>query len=172
MSWGGWRVYQTSQSEETFVKQLVNHRRLGSPGWTTRGQAAKTPAVKEGGRALPPSLNPILNDLLVPFSALCLCHFRALIAMQLISSGAGAVLTVPTECQGEDTRILKTSSAEWHWLSFWSRGQGWKFQLGRKNHTQPEKKNGYKDERKAKYVAQSFHEFKNIKCFLITFLPN
>lgn len=26
--------------------------------------------MKEGGRALPHSLNPVLNDLLVPFSAL------------------------------------------------------------------------------------------------------
>lgn len=70
VSWGGWRVYQTSQSEEMFVKQLVNHRQPGSPCWTTQRTCSQNPSCERRGPGTVHSLNPILNDLLVPFSAL------------------------------------------------------------------------------------------------------
>lgn len=50
LSCWGWRTYQTSQSEEMFVKQLVNHRQQGHRVEQRERHFAKTPAGKGRGR--------------------------------------------------------------------------------------------------------------------------
>ena len=158
-----------------FAKQLVNHKEPGSPCWTSRGTRSQNPSCERRGPAWLHSLNPISHDLsssiLCPFPS---CRFRAWRAPRLISSGPRALLTIPY-------RVPRWGSLV-HWKQSDTDGvfgprdkaesSSWEkritLNLGGK------KKKAYKDEQEAKYVAGSFHGFRNLfsSPFLITSLPN
>lgn len=164
VSWGGWRVYQTSQSEEMFVKQLVNHRRPRSPCWTTRRTRSQNPSCERREPDTVHSLNPIWMISWFHSLPFPLCHFRALTAGCLISSGprgsADHSLRVPRWGHWDTENVLcRVILIEPLVL----RTQP-KVTAGKKKSHSTWGRRGlvYKDEQEAKYVAGSFHGFWNI----------
>lgn len=155
VSWGGWRVYQTSQSEEMFVKQLVNHRRPRSPCWTTRGTRSQNPSCERRGPDAVHSLNPIW--MISQFHSLPfpLGHCRAPMAGRLISSWPRGRLAVPRwGCWASGhvlCRVILTEPLV--------PGTKPKVPAGKKESHSTWKKKVYREEQKAEYMAESFHEF-------------